>query len=72
MKQDLSSPIYATLARFAAQIAKLLNAPSVQADPNRETGIAEADLLRLFQRAQRQRAFSYCAFAKGDRLSLNG
>ena len=34
MKQDLSSPIYATLARFAAQIAKLLNAPSVQADPN--------------------------------------
>jgi len=34
VKQDLSSPIYATLARFAAQIAKLLNAPSVQADPN--------------------------------------
>lgn len=34
MKQDLSSPIYATLARCAARIDKLLNAPTVQADPN--------------------------------------
>jgi len=34
VKQDLSSPIYATLARCAARIAKLLNAPTVQADPN--------------------------------------
>ena len=35
MKQDLSSPIYATLARSAARIAKLRNAPSrVHADPN--------------------------------------
>lgn len=34
LRLDLSSPTFATLARFAARIAKLLSAPTVQADPN--------------------------------------